>query len=77
MLDSERKQELIGVHQRKQGDTGSCEVQVALLSERVKQLTDHLQKHTKDHASRRGLMLLVSLLWIVRALLLAASGTEA
>lgn len=60
MLDSERKQELIGDFQRKQGDTGSCEVQVALLSERVKQLTDHLQKHTKDHASRRGLLLLVS-----------------
>jgi small subunit ribosomal protein S15 len=60
LLDSERKQELIGDFQRKQGDTGSCEVQVALLSERVKQLTDHLQKHTKDHASRRGLLLLVS-----------------
>lgn len=60
MLDSVRKQELIGVFQHKQGDTGSCEVQVALLSERVKQLTGHLQKHTKDHASRRGLLLLVS-----------------
>ncbi len=60
MLDSQRTQEVIGAYQRKQGDTGSCEVQVALLSSRVKQLTEHLQTHKKDHASRRGLLLLVS-----------------
>ena len=60
MLDAERTQELISSYQLKPGDTGSCEVQVALLSERVKMLTDHLQTHAKDHASRRGLLLLVS-----------------
>ena len=60
MLEAERTQELIKDYQLKPGDTGSCEVQVALLSERVKLLTDHLQKHAKDHASRRGLLLLVS-----------------
>lgn len=60
MLEAERTQELIKDYQLKPGDTGSCEVQVALLSERVKQLTGHLQKHAKDHASRRGLLLLVS-----------------
>ena len=60
MLDAERKRELVNDYQLKPGDTGSCEVQVALLSERVKMLTDHLQTHAKDHASRRGLLLLVS-----------------
>ncbi|MFQ5513393.1 MAG: 30S ribosomal protein S15 [Myxococcota bacterium] len=60
MLDSARTQEIISDFRRKEGDTGSCEVQVALLSERVKQLTAHLQKHPKDHTSRRGLLLLVS-----------------
>ena len=60
MLDAEKKQELVKSYQRKPGDTGSCEVQVALLSERVKMLTGHLQSHGKDHASRRGLLLLVS-----------------
>jgi small subunit ribosomal protein S15 len=60
LLEAERTQELIKDYQLKPGDTGSCEVQVALLSERVKQLTGHLQKHAKDHASRRGLLLLVS-----------------
>jgi len=60
LLDTERKQELVKSYQRKPGDTGSCEVQVALLSERVKMLTEHLQSHGKDHASRRGLLLLVS-----------------
>ena len=60
MLEAERTQELIKDYQLKPGDTGSCEVQVALLSERVKVRTGHLQKHAKDHASRRGLLLLVS-----------------
>ncbi len=60
MLNAERKQELISSYQLKPSDTGSCEVQVALLSERVKMLTGHLQGHAKDHASRRGLLLLVS-----------------
>ena len=60
MLDAERTQEIISDFQRKKGDTGSCEVQVALLTERVKQLTSHLQANAKDHSSRRGLLLLVS-----------------
>lgn len=45
---------------RKQGDTGSAEVQIALLSERITGLTAHMQVHKKDHHSRRGLLLLVS-----------------
>ena len=60
MLNAERTQEIIHDYRRKEGDTGSCEVQIALLTERVKQLTEHLKMHSKDHASRRGLLLLVS-----------------
>jgi small subunit ribosomal protein S15 len=60
VLDSEQKQEILAKYQRKDGDTGSPEVQVALLTERVKGLTSHLQKHQKDHHSRRGLLMLVS-----------------
>ena len=60
MLDTARTDEIVRDFQRKEGDTGSCEVQVALLSERVKQLTEHLRFHAKDHSSRRGLLLLVS-----------------
>ena len=46
-------------HQRHEGDTGSSEVQIALLTERIANLTDHLRTHKKDHASRRGLLKLV------------------
>ena len=60
MLDSERKQEIITSYKRKEGDTGSPEVQIALLTERVRQLTEHVQTHAKDHHSRRGLLMLVS-----------------
>jgi len=60
LLEKERTREIISDFQRKEGDTGSCEVQVALLTERVKQLTEHSQTHAKDHSSRRGLLLLVS-----------------
>ena len=60
MLDSARKAEIIKEHALKDGDTGSAEVQVALLSERISQLTEHLKVHQKDHHSRRGLLLLVS-----------------
>lgn len=60
MLSAERRHEIVNQHQRKAGDTGSCEVQIALLSERITQLTDHLQAHVKDHSSRRGLLKLVS-----------------
>ena len=51
--------EVIAAHQRAQGDTGSPEVQVALLTARINGLTDHFKAHTKDHHSRRGLLKLV------------------
>ncbi|HUZ72855.1 MAG TPA: 30S ribosomal protein S15 [Stellaceae bacterium] len=54
-----RKQELIGEYARKSGDTGSPEVQVAILSERIRNLTDHLSTHKKDFHSRRGLLVMV------------------
>ncbi len=60
MLSSARKQEIVVEHRRAGADTGSPEVQIALLTERVSGLTEHLQVHTKDHHSRRGLLLLVS-----------------
>jgi small subunit ribosomal protein S15 len=58
-LTKERKQELIGKFGREDGDTGSAEVQVALLTERINHLTEHLRAHTKDHHSRRGLLMMV------------------
>jgi small subunit ribosomal protein S15 len=58
-LTKERKQELIGRFGREDGDTGSAEVQVALLTERINHLTDHLRTHRKDHHSRRGLLMMV------------------
>ena len=54
-----RKQELVGEYQRKKDDTGSPEVQVALLSERIANLTEHLSHHQKDFHSRRGLPVMV------------------
>lgn len=59
MLNKERKQEIINDYQRTEGDTGSPEVQVAILTERINQLTDHLKQHKKDHHSRRGLLKMV------------------
>jgi small subunit ribosomal protein S15 len=58
-LTQDKKQELIGKYGRSEGDTGSTEVQVALLTERINYLTDHLRTHSKDHHSRRGLLMLV------------------
>ena len=55
----ERKQELVTQFAQKEGDTGSPEVQVAILSERIKNLTEHLQTHKKDFHSRRGLLVMV------------------
>jgi len=54
-----RKQELVKEYGRKDGDTGSPEVQVALLSERIANLTEHLTRHQKDFHSRRGLLVMV------------------
>ena len=58
-LTKEKKQELIGQYGREDGDTGSAEVQIALLTERINHLTEHLRTHSKDHHSRRGLLMLV------------------
>ncbi len=59
-ITKERKTELIREYQRGDADTGSAEVQIAVLSQRITQLTDHLKGHVKDHAGRRGLLMLVS-----------------
>lgn len=59
-ISAARKAELITDYANKQGDTGSPEVQVAILSERIKNLTDHFKDHIKDHHSRRGLLKMVS-----------------
>jgi len=59
MLTTESKDEIIRKFARTQGDTGSAEVQVALLTSRIGYLTEHLKSHEKDHASRRGLLKLV------------------
>jgi small subunit ribosomal protein S15 len=58
-ISAERKQALIQEYATKNGDTGSPEVQVAVLSERIKNLTEHLKGHTKDNHSRRGLLVMV------------------
>jgi small subunit ribosomal protein S15 len=59
-ITAERKQALIKDHAKAEGDTGSPEVQVAILTERIKNLTEHFQTHKKDNHSRRGLLKLVS-----------------
>ncbi|MCL1918734.1 MAG: 30S ribosomal protein S15 [Peptococcaceae bacterium] len=59
MLASEKKQEIITKFQQHEGDTGSPEVQIALLSARIAELTEHFKIHKKDHHSRRGLLKLV------------------
>ena len=59
MLATERKQEIISKFKTHEGDTGSPEVQIALLSERITHLTDHFRTHAKDHHSRRGLLKIV------------------
>ena len=58
-LTKERKQSIAADYARQEGDTGSPEVQVALLSERIRYLQEHLEVHKKDHHTRRGLLLLV------------------
>jgi small subunit ribosomal protein S15 len=58
-LTQEKKQELVERFGRSENDTGSVEVQVALLTERINGLTEHLREHSKDHHSRRGLLMLV------------------
>lgn len=58
-LDTATKQRIIAEYATKEGDTGSPEVQVALLTHRITHLTEHLKEHKHDHHSRRGLLLLV------------------
>ena len=59
MMTAERKQTVIGEYRTHENDTGSPEVQVAVLSERIRHLTEHLKGHPKDHTSRRGLLMMV------------------
>jgi len=59
MMDSAKKAEIIKKYQIHEGDTGSPEVQIAILTERINYLTAHLQTHKKDHHSRRGLLKMV------------------
>lgn len=58
-MTTERKQEIIETYRRDEKDTGSSEVQIALLTERIKELTEHLKIHKKDNHSRRGLLKMV------------------
>jgi small subunit ribosomal protein S15 len=60
VLARERKQDVITRYRTHDKDTGSPEVQIAVLSERIGELTDHFKTHQKDHASRRGLLMMVS-----------------
>ena len=59
MISKEKKAEIIKEYGRKEGDTGSTEVQVALLTERINELNAHLEKNPNDHHSRRGLLMMV------------------
>jgi small subunit ribosomal protein S15 len=58
-MTKERKQEIINTYKREENDTGSSEVQIALLTERINELTEHLKIHKKDNHSRRGLLKMV------------------
>jgi small subunit ribosomal protein S15 len=59
-ITKDRKTQIIGEYRREETDTGSPEVQIALLTARINELTEHLRTHKKDHASRRGLLMMVS-----------------
>ncbi|SEM92483.1 small subunit ribosomal protein S15 [Sphingomonas gellani] len=59
-ITAERKEALIKEHARAEGDTGSAEVQVAILTERIRNLTEHFKGHKKDNHSRRGLLMMVN-----------------
>ena len=58
-ITKEKKQELIKKYKKNENDTGSADIQVAILSEKIKSLTDHLKEHHKDFISRRGLLTMV------------------
>jgi small subunit ribosomal protein S15 len=59
-ITKDRKTEIIGQYKRQEADTGSPEVQIALLTARINELNEHFRTHKKDHASRRGLLKMVS-----------------
>ena len=59
-ITKERTSEIVKQYRRQESDTGSPEVQIALLTARINELTDHIRTHKKDHASRRGLLKMVS-----------------
>jgi len=59
MLTKDKKGKIIDTYKTHEGDTGSPEVQIAILTERINELTEHLKNHVKDHASRRGLLKMV------------------
>ena len=59
MISKEKKTEIIAAYGRKPGDTGSPEVQIAILTERINELTEHIKQNPKDHHSRRGLLMMV------------------
>lgn len=59
MLTKEKKQKVIAEYKNSDGDTGSPEVQIAILTSRINELTEHLKTHKKDHSSRRGLLKMV------------------
>ncbi len=60
MINKEKKQAVINAYAKKDGDTGSCEVQIAILTERIKELTEHMKKNPNDLHSRRGLTQMVA-----------------
>jgi small subunit ribosomal protein S15 len=60
MITKERKRELIGEYRRDEKDSGSPEVQIAILTSRINSLTEHMRTHQKDYATRRGLLMMVS-----------------
>ena len=59
-MTKEEKQELIGTYKRSDSDTGSSEVQIAILTKKINVLTEHLRANKKDHSTRRGLLMMVS-----------------
>ncbi len=58
-IDGEERKKLLEAHKRHEEDTGSPEVQIAMLTQRINHLTEHLKRHKKDHATRRGLQMMV------------------
>ena len=60
MITKDRKRELIGEYRRDEKDSGSPEVQIAILTSRINSLTEHMRTHPKDYATRRGLLMMVS-----------------